>query len=181
MRKRSEESWVKKEVEGCEFGDRRLGKRCAKLLSALSGRIGSSLSVACQDWANTKAAYRFLANERVSEREILAGHFESTRDRVEATAGPLLVLHDTTEFSFTRQEKTAIGLLRHLPMQSAFGSRVVACGILMPSSLIVTTDGVPLGLGAITCWTRKRFKGTDALKRKINPTRVPIETKESIR
>jgi hypothetical protein len=38
-----------------------------------------------------------------------------------------------------------------------------------------------LGLGAITCWTRKRFKGTDALKRKINPTRVPIATKESIR
>jgi hypothetical protein len=46
---------------------------------------------------------------------------------------------------------------------------------------VVTTDGVPLGLGAIKFWTRKRFKGTDALKRKINPTRVPIETKESIR
>jgi hypothetical protein len=92
-----------------------------------------------------------------------------------------LVLHDTTEFSFTRQEKTAIGLLRQLPMQSAFGAQVVACGILMHSSLVVTTAGVPLGLGAIKFWTRKRFKGTDALKRKINPTRVPIETKESIR
>jgi hypothetical protein len=181
MSKRSEEGWVQKEVEGCEFGDRRLGKRFEKLLAALSGRIGSSFSVACQDWANTKAAYRFLANERVSEREILAGHFQATRERVAATPGPLLVLHDTTEFSFTRQEQTALGLLRKLPMQSAFGAQLVACGILMHSSLVVTTDGVPLGLGAITCWTRKRFKGTDALKRKINPTRVPIETKESIR
>ena len=45
----------------------------------------------------------------------------------------------------------------------------------------MTTGGGPLGLGAITGWTRKRFKGTDALKRKINPTRVPLETKESIR
>jgi Transposase DNA-binding/Transposase Tn5 dimerisation domain len=181
MSKRSEEGWVKREIEGCEFGDRRLGRRFEKVLSALSGQIGSSLSVACQDWANTKAAYRFLANERVSEREILAGHFQATRDRVAATQGPLLVLHDTTEFSFKRQEQTVIGLLRKLPMQSAFGAQVVACGILMHSSLVVTTDGVPLGLSAIKFWTRKRFKGTDALKRKINPTRVPIETKESIR
>ena len=30
-------------------------------------------------------------------------------------------------------------------------------------------------------WTRKKFKGTAALKRKINPTRVPIEHKESVR
>lgn len=181
MRERNEEGWVKREIEGCEFGDRRLGRRFEKVLSALSGQMGSSLSVACQDWANTKAAYRFLANERVSEREILAGHFQATRDRVAATQGPLLVLHDTTEFSFKRQEQTAIGLLRKLPMQSAFGAQIVACGILMHSSLVVTTDGVPLGLSAIKFWTRKRFKGTDALKRKINPTRIPIETKESIR
>jgi hypothetical protein len=26
--------------------------------------------MACQDWANTKAAYRFLSNERVSEDSI---------------------------------------------------------------------------------------------------------------
>jgi hypothetical protein len=30
-------------------------------------------------------------------------------------------------------------------------------------------------------WTRSRFKGTNALKRSVNPTRVPIEQKESIR
>ena len=30
-------------------------------------------------------------------------------------------------------------------------------------------------------WTRDKFEGTAALKRKINPTRVPIEKKESIR
>ena len=181
MRKKNEAEWVQKEVEGCDFGDRRLGKRCEKLLAALSGRLGYSLPLACQDWANTKAAYRFLANARVSEREILAGHFQATRDRAAATEGPLLVLHDTTDFSFTRRNGAAIGLLRKLPIQSACGAPIVACGMLMHSSLVVTADGVPLGLGAIKFWTRKRFKGTNALKRKINPTRVPIETKESIR
>jgi hypothetical protein len=51
----------------------------------------------------------------------------------------------------------------------------------MHSSLVVTPQGLPLGLAAIKFWTRKQFKGTNALKRKINPTRVPIEEKESYR
>ena len=51
------------------------------------------------------------------------------------------------------------------------------CGLLMHSSLAVTTDGLPLGIAAAKFWTRKKFKGTNALKRKINPTRVPIEGK----
>ncbi len=49
------------------------------------------------------------------------------------------------------------------------------CGILMHSSLAVTTDGLPLGVAAIKFWSRKKFKGARALKTKINPTRVPIE------
>src|SRR5258707_9810559 len=52
---------------------------------------------------------------------------------------------------------------------------------MMHSSLAISTDGLPLGLAAIKFWTRDKFKGTAALKRKINPTRVPIEQKESIR
>ena len=55
------------------------------------------------------------------------------------------------------------------------------CGILMHSSLAVTTDGLPLGLCAIKFWSRQKFKGTRALKNKINPTRIPIEGKESFR
>ena len=40
----------------------------------------------------------------------------------------------------------------------------------MHSSLAVTTAGVPLGLAAVKFWTRSKFKGTAALKRKVNPT-----------
>ena len=56
-----------------------------------------------------------------------------------------------------------------------------ACGILMHSSLAVTTDGLPLGLTAIKFWSREKIKGANALKKRINPTRVPIEQKESMR
>jgi hypothetical protein len=53
--------------------------------------------------------------------------------------------------------------------------------VLMHSSLAVTLAGTPLGLAAVKFWTRTKFKGTWTLKRHVNPTRVPIETKESYR
>lgn len=51
----------------------------------------------------------------------------------------------------------------------------------MHASLAITPDGLPLGLTAAKFWSRSKFKGTAALKRRINPTRVPIEQKESMR
>jgi hypothetical protein len=115
---------------------------------------------------------------------ILAGHFQATRERFAATDGPILVLHDTTEFSYTRESKQAIGVL-HRPFagkdKDGRPRFHTVCGILMHSSLAVTAEGLPLGLAAIKFWTRSKFKGTNALKRKINPTRVPIEAKESVR
>jgi hypothetical protein len=58
-----------------------------------------------------KAAYRFLDNDRVSDTEIL-GHFQATRERAAATNGPILVLHDTTDFTYKRENIEAIGKTR---------------------------------------------------------------------
>jgi hypothetical protein len=180
------DSWIDQELAGCQFKDMRLGKRFRKLLEQLSDGTGESIPFACQDWANTKAAYRFLANERVKEDMILAGHFQSTRDRFAATDtdSPILILHDTTEFTYSRTDVESIGVLHKSftgKMKRGRLHHFTVCGILMHSSLAITTEGLPLGLTAIKFWTRSKFKGTNALKRKINPTRVPIEEKESFR
>ena len=71
--------------------------------------MGASIPFACQDWANTKAAYRFFGNERVSEEEILGGHFAATCGRYAARGGPIMVLHDTSEFSFQRRRPEQVG------------------------------------------------------------------------
>jgi hypothetical protein len=189
MRKRQEfasqsDRWIDNELARCKFRDERHGKRLRKLLDQLSENIGGSIPWACQDWANTKAAYRFFANDRVSEKDILAGHFQATRDRVAADQAVILMLHDTTEFTFHGQDTEAIGIVG-----TSYGGKdkrgrprhYTICGILMHSSLAVTTDGLPLGLAAVKFWTRDEFKGCNALKKKINPTRVPIEEKESYR
>jgi hypothetical protein len=172
------EAWVEQELGGGEFPDQRLKARLGKLLGDLGHRVGGTLPMACQDWAATKAAYRFFDNPRVDEGVILAGHFAATAARFAAAGGPVLVLHDTTEFSFQRNTPEGVGALSLLKGRHA---RHTVCGLLMHSSLVVTTAGVPLGLAAVKFWTRKKFKGTNARKRAVNPTRVPIEQKESIR
>src|SRR6059058_4454507 len=180
----SAEGWVDREVAGSEFRDARLCDRFRKLLAQLGSAMGQSIPLVCQDWANTKAAYRFFSNDRVSEADILAGHFQSTRDRAAATEGLVLVLHDTTEFSYQREKSEAIGITKSINSGRDKAGRLrshTVCGILMHSSLAVTIEGVPLGLAAVKFWTRKKFKGTAALKKKINPTRIPIEKKESVR
>jgi hypothetical protein len=183
-RVRDARGWVDREIAGCEFRDARLGDRFRKLLAQIGSAMGQSIPLVCQDWANTKAAYRFFSNDRVSEADILAGHFQSTRDRTAATDGLVLVLHDTTEFTYQREKSEAIGVTKSINSGRDKAGRLrshTVCGILMHSSIAVTTEGLPLGLAAVKFWTRKKFKGTAALKRKVNPTRVPIEKKESIR
>jgi hypothetical protein len=180
------DAWFDRELAGCSFVDERLSKRFRKLVGQIGSAMGQSIPLVCQDWANTKAAYRFLSNDRVSEADILAGHFQSTRERTVATDGLVLVLvlHDTTEFTYQREDTDAIGLTKSINSGRDKAGRLrshTVCGILMHSSLAVTIEGLPLGLTAVKFWTRKKFKGTAALKKKINPTRVPIEKKESIR
>jgi len=109
----------------------------------VSSSPGGSIPLVCEDWANTKAAYRFLDNDRVSEAEILAGHFEATRERFTASDGPILVLHDTTEFSFKRGDVDAVGIMRKCVAGKYRDGAIrhyAACGIQMHSSLAVTTE-----------------------------------------
>jgi hypothetical protein len=177
-------SWVDRELAGSTFRDKRLGDRLRTLLARMSGAVGEPIPLACQDWAGTKASYRFLSNEAVSEAEILRGHFEATRGRVAASGGPILVVQDTTEFSYRRSRPERIGATTVAPSRRDADGRFrlhTIRGLPMHASLAVTPEGLPLGLAAARFWSRSKFKGTNALKRRINPTRVPIEGKESMR
>ena len=176
--------WSQQEVDVGSFKDARLGRRFCDLLRRLSDGMGGSIPFACQDWTNTKAAYRFFSNPRVEEGDILNGHFAATRGRYDASEGPILLLQDTTEFTYQRRDPHAVGFTKSVNSGRDKDGRLrhhAVCGILMHSSLVVTQEGLPLGLAAVKFWNREKFKGTAQLKRKINPTRVPIEGKESIR
>ena len=57
------DTWVEEECAACVFKDLRLKRRFVGLLKNIARCIGGSIPFVCQDWANTKAAYRFLSNE----------------------------------------------------------------------------------------------------------------------
>jgi hypothetical protein len=169
-------SWVAGEIAGCKSPDARLGS----LLQQFSDGIGRTVPLACQDWASTKAAYRFFDNDRVDEQAILAGHFQATRERVHALAEPVLILHDTTEFSYMREQPERVGLSGGSVRRSGQATTGKRCGVLMHSSLALTVGGLPLGLSAIKFWSRVEREGsTEAKKRESG--RLPIEEKESFR
>ena len=176
--------WAMRECAGSHFKDARLGKRFLSIVRGMGKAIGASIPAAFQDWGNTKAAYRFFANDDVHEGEILQGHLQSTADRFSATDGSILVLHDTTEFTYQREHPERIGYTKSVNSGRDKKGRLRShkvCGVLMHSSLAMTRDGLPLGLAAVKLWTRAKFKGANAQKKKINPTRVPIAGKESVR
>jgi hypothetical protein len=103
--------------------------------------MGQTIPLACQDWASTKAVYRFLSNDRVSELDILSGHFNACAARFAAATGPILVLQDTT-FSYQREHPELVGYTGTSTTRDRFNrtSVLTQCGILMHSSLAVTGE-----------------------------------------
>ena len=179
-----EGTWLDDELAAQGLRDKRLAARLRRLLDRFSSAPGQPVPAACGDWAATKAAYRFFDNPRVTEHAVLAGHFAATQVRFGRVEGPILLLQDTTEFHYQRAAPEKIGFIKTINggrYKAGQPNMRTLCGLLMHSSVAVTTSGLPLGLSAVKFWTRDKFKGTAALKRRINQTRMPIETKESHR
>ena len=159
--------WVEHEVEGGEFPDQRLKSRLGKLLGELGRRIGNTVPTACQDWAATKAAYRFFSNARVDEQIILAGHFAATKARFAETQGSILVLHDTTEFTFKREKPEAIGQTRLISFHHRRPYTV--CGLLMHSSLVLPPRGYRWGWRPSSFGPGRSSRGPMRSRRKSKP------------
>ena len=58
--------WAKQEFETIDLGDPRLNRRAVLLAERLAQKPGASIPGACENWAETSAAYRFLRNEQVA-------------------------------------------------------------------------------------------------------------------
>jgi hypothetical protein len=63
------DGWVEHEIAGCHMRDARLKRRLGEVLRRLAEQPEQSIPAACQSWAQTQAAYRFLDNDHVSPYE----------------------------------------------------------------------------------------------------------------
>ncbi len=178
-------SKISEEFLDISFGDKRLDCRFKKIADQLSSNMGASIPLACEDWANTKAAYRFFKNKKITLDKILDPHKFSTHERIKKNDDEFtLILHDTTELTYTNHPSIKdLNPGRRLKLRNPKkdGSKTIHYdyNLIMHTSLALTTNGVPLGVTALKIWDRDKFKDTTSMKRKVNPTRVPIESKES--
>ena len=136
--------WAVAEFGAAELGDQRLNRRLVRLAALLGAAPAASLPEACRGAAETKAAYRFFAQEDCDWRALLGPHWACTQQRMGAEARVLCV-QDTTELDFTTQPGVAgLGRLGHDARH----------GLYVHPTLAVTPAGVALGVLDAWMWAR---------------------------
>lgn len=138
------QAWVREELGSADLGDERLTERLIYTAELLAAQPTASIPQACGSWAATKGAYRLFDNEQTTPEAILAAHREATLERMKGQA-MVLAVQDTTELSLTHHPATrGLGPIGRPPAQ----------GLLVHSTLAVSTQGVPFGRLAQQVWAR---------------------------
>jgi len=168
--KNNDTCWATKEFSKLSLKDKRLNQRGQKIAVALEQQPSEPINQACEDWADTKAAYRFFDNAKVSPQKILAPHVQRTVKRMQSHP-VVLAVQDTTFLNYTHHPQTEglgeIGTKQQ--EQRGFG---------MHSTLAVTPQGLPLGF--LTQAFLERPIG-EAAHTSAEIQKLPIEEKESYR
>ena len=175
MEKEQTNGWAAEELEYVDLGDARLNKRLTKLCDSFSESPESPINQACEDWAETKAAYRFFKNENVEAREIMKAHRLKTAERAKKYK-TVLAIQDTSYFVYTSHPKTE-GLGRMSLKKGKHVEKIFSNGLVMHACLGMTTDGLPIGLLDQHIFARK----LNTKKRRNLADVTPIEEKESYR
>lgn len=135
--------WAEEELSGVDLGDKRLNRRSVKLLGQLGERPTASIPGACNGWAETQAAYRFLAQEDIGWEDILTPHFGCTYERM-AAHRVVLCIQDTTELDYNGQETEGLGTLSYARQR----------GMYLHPTYAVTPERLPLGVLDAWMWVR---------------------------
>ena len=136
--------WVDEEFEALDLGDPRRDRRAKELLKRFAARPTASIPGACEGWAETIGAYRFLGNEEVEWTDMMRPHWERTTARMRQSP-VVLCIADTTELDFNGQEIEGAGPL----------SYEVQRGMYLHPTYAVTPDREPLGVIDAWMWARE--------------------------
>lgn len=166
-----DEQWAATEFADVELQDARLNRRCQELAVALGQQPTAYINQACEDWADTKAAYRFFGNtKKVTPTRISAPHQQRTVERM-SRHGLVLAVQDTTFFNYSHHPQTeGLGEIGNKKQQQR--------GFGLHSTLALTPAGVPLGTLTQQFFTRPIGEPAHTPQ---ELQQLPIEQKESYR
>jgi Transposase Tn5 dimerisation domain/Transposase DNA-binding len=159
--------WAEAEMETLDLGDPRRNRRVIRMLEQFSANPGASIPKACGNLADSKAGYRALSSAEVRAEEIRRAHSQATVERTRGLKRVLLA-QDTSSADFsTRPGIEGLGTLENRRLR----------GLLLHSGLVLTPDGLPLGILHQQVWSRPE----EELGKKHTRRARPIEEKESFR
>ena len=137
--------WTNVEFADIDLGDSRLDSRARKIMARFSDKPSASIPKSCNGWGETIATYRFLENDAVEWRDIMAPNWAQTQQRM-AEHPVILCLQDTTELNFNGQQIEGLGPL----------SYEVQRGMYVHPTYAVTPERLPLGVIDAWMWAREK-------------------------
>jgi len=137
-------SWAAEEFRELDLGDKRREARAVVLAERLADKPTASLPGACNGWAETQAAYRFLGQETFEWLDMLEPHRACTRRRM-VQHPVVLCIQDTTELDFNGQQIEGLGPLSYEAQR----------GMYLHPTLAVTPEREPLGVLDAWMWARE--------------------------
>ncbi len=143
------EQWAQNEFGGARLGDERLSKRLVESARVQAEKPGEAFSGAAQgNWPLVKGYYRLIDkpdDAAITMDAILAPHRERTLQRMMAQE-TVLCIQDGTDLNYNSLAKCeGLGVIG--TNQTGIQSR----GLHLHSTLVATTDGLPLGLLGAHC------------------------------
>lgn len=145
-------SWAFREFAAADFNDLRLTHRLQFIARQFGQQPLASIPQACGNWPNSKAAYRFCSNSKVSSEAILAPHYDCTLQRLSVSERSVILCpQDTTTLNYMAHPATqGLGHIGTQPGKSL--------GLLLHSTLAVSPEGDFFGLLHAHCWARPNRK-----------------------
>lgn len=169
------DEWADHEFGGARLGDRRLGERLVESARAMAMQPGVAFSKLAEgNWPAIKGYYRMIDHPDDSEvtmAAILAPHRQRTVQRMMAQP-TVLCIQDTSDLNYSGLA-TCEGLGSIGTNQTGAGSD----GLKLHSTLVVTTQGLPLGVLGAQCYAPEPRAEEDERP----STAIPIEEKKSFR
>lgn len=162
-------SWYLNEFSDINFGDARLNQRITKIAAELSHNFERSINYSVEKWSDTKAAYNFFANEKVTKDEIMREHRRHTVERC-LDEKSVYVVQDTTFLNYDR-----FSSIEGLGPIAKVG-KATSQGLVMHSAYALNGRGQPLGLLDQEIWAREERRS-----KRVHNQCKPIEEKESFK
>lgn len=138
------------------------------LAQGLAGKPTESIPNACNGWAETQGAYRFLSNPRSDWQSLLQSHWSSSIERMRAH-DVVLNIQDTTELDFNGRQSKGLGPLSYEAQR----------GMYLHPTYAISASREPLGVLDAWMWAREP-KAADGKRSGIKESMRWIEGYERV-